>query len=129
MAKKPPKWMEPLSKPELMPEDLKSNAHMTEGEKMEVWRKRLYSKAVHNATRAAEHAIAVRTRKDEDHRKIVAGGVLEAESAANKEFAIMATDALKRRVRPEEQFLFPKLFPEAKRPERGPKAKGATATP
>jgi hypothetical protein len=126
--RKQPAWMEPLSKPELMPEDLQTNADMTADEKMEVWRKRLYAKAVQNAARAAEHAIAVRTRKDEDHRKIVAGGVLEAESAENKQFAAMAVDALKRRVRSDEQFLFPKLFPGAKRPERGPKPKAASAS-
>jgi hypothetical protein len=125
--RKQPAWMEPLSKPELMPEDLQANADMTADEKMEVWRKRLYAKAVQNAARAAEHAIAVRKRKDEDHRKIVEGGILEAESAENKQFAALAIEALKRRVRPEEQFLFPKLFPAAKRPERGPKPKAANA--
>lgn len=126
-----PKWMEPLSKPELMPEDLKSNADLTADEKMEVWRKRLYAKAVQNAARAAEHAIAARKRADDDHRKIVLGGAIEAESREGKDGADvlnkLVADVLKRRVRPDEQFLFPKLFPEAKRPERGPKSKQAAA--
>ena len=130
--RKQPKWMEPLSKPELMPEDLRSNAGMTADEKMEVWRKRLYAKAVQNATRAAEHAIAARKRKDEDHAKYVLAGVVLKHMGEKPDFKTGVENLLRAGVKSDEQFLFPALFPEATRPERGPKkpktkAEGANA--
>jgi len=151
--RKQPKWMEPLSHPNLMPNDLQERTDFTQDEKMEIWRKHLYAKAVQHGARARMFQLSAQKRADEDHRKIVLGGAVEAEIAelikqaedrvgelnegeiakesaqASPQLPTLIADLLNRRVRDSEQFLFPKLFPTATRPERGPKSKKESVTP
>lgn len=126
-----PKWTDPLRKPELMPADLRDNSDYTDEERMTVWRKRLWAKTVRNRSRQAEAWVAKQRRKDEEHRKYVLGGVIEAEIRELKNAPEVATqkrgeaiakmidEILLKRVLEHEQFLFKNVFPKATRPARG----------
>jgi hypothetical protein len=128
--RKPPKWMEPLGNPELMPQDLKVRADFTHDEKMVIWKGLLYAQATKRSARSRILSLSKQRRKDEDHRKFVLGAAVLMEigsTGPNSKFASLIDELLKRWVGETEQFLFPRLFPKATRPVRGTKKNEAAA--
>jgi hypothetical protein len=115
-----------------MPEDLQARGDFSHDEKIRIWKGRLYALATKRSARHRMVVLAKQKRRDDDHRKFVLGGAVEAEIAdpvLTPQLAELIAGLLKRRVRETERFLFLDVFPDAKRPMRAKPASKAAAPP